>query len=510
MLELIWVPAPYLGKIQLRWCTSCNLPNLSKKCSSDLQTVQINIAPPGDARPAFTGDISLVNEAIIKDFGEKAANVFLDSIKNKIVLFNRCSYIDRMEEVICDGQILGTLRFDILKNDFKFVPRPAGAFRLLMSKDCKKTVMVDKGAIIPILEGASVLIPGIISFDLEIKKNDSVIVSDQSQELIATGTARINFESIKNMSHGMAVKVRHKIKVDSQIKPLKGPQTWGDVIKANKKVLESAEEEAVQFCRKLIDKYSNLNIPIAVAYSGGKDSLASILLVHEIMGPETLGFFINTCLEFPETIKNIDMIEKVLKIKIIRRKSSKEYFWQQFNGDMGPPSRDNRWCSKKQKLAKITDLIQNYFKTEILTFIGNRKYESTARSRKRRVSRNSWIPDQISASPIHNWTALHVYLYIMKKKKMNLLNPLYFQSLGRIGCWLCPASSLADFKIISTLYPRLYNQLQSHLEIYCKRFGFSDDYSRLALWRWREFPQKIQNFLNQYNIKIRNLENKDT
>ena len=50
-----------LGKIALRWCFDCNVPVIeSKACGTcGCDTVQVDITPPGDFRPAFDHDLEL-------------------------------------------------------------------------------------------------------------------------------------------------------------------------------------------------------------------------------------------------------------------------------------------------------------------------------------------------------------------------------------------------------------------------------------------------------------------
>ena len=453
--------APFLGKILLRWCETCNIPHLGWRCSCGSRTQAVKITPPGDARPAFERDLDLLFRVVKDYFGENAEDALRDSMQEKVILLNRAPFLDRMDEVICDGDVLGTLRFDVIRNVFNFFPRPVGAIRLLRGVACRKTVVVDEGAVEPILRGASVLVPGILSYDPSIRKEDVVIVTNSSQTLIAIGSSRMNFDSLKNISRGMAVKIRHK-NLSSMLKqPLSKGQSWGCALKANLGIIQEVEEEATEFVKGSLTRYKDK--PGLVAYSGGKDSLATILLVQSVMKQKTRAFFVDTGLEFPETRENVQSIKTELGIPFLEREADVKQFWSQFTGGFGPPSRDNRWCTKSQKLSPINQLIKQEFPEGVLTFIGNRKYESRARSQKKRIARNPWTPKQISASPIQDWSALHVYLYLMKHKKMGLLNPLYNKGLARVGCWVCPATNLGDFQLIAELHPELFGQFESTL-----------------------------------------------
>jgi phosphoadenosine phosphosulfate reductase len=73
-----------------------------------------------------------------------------------------------------------------------------------------------------------------------------------------------------------------------------GEASWEDAISANRGIIREFEEEAVRFVRKTAD---TCNLPIIVSYSGGKDSLATLLVVRKALGTIPL-LFIDTGLEF--------------------------------------------------------------------------------------------------------------------------------------------------------------------------------------------------------------------
>lgn len=66
---------------------------------------------------------------------------------------------------------------------------------------------------------------------------------------------------------------------------------------------------------------------------------------------------------------------------------------------------------------------------------------------------NPWVGNQVGASPIQEWTALHVWLYLFRTKAP--YNPAYEKGYDRMGCWLCPSSSLSDFFQLEESHPEL-------------------------------------------------------
>jgi phosphoadenosine phosphosulfate reductase len=135
-----------------------------------------------------------------------------------------------------------------------------------------------------------------------------------------------------------------------------------------------------------------------------------------------------------------------------------------------------------------------------LTFIGQRRYESEVRAKSQRIWQNPWVTNQISASPIQNWTALHIWLYLFREKAP--YNPLYERGFDRIGCWLCPSASLSDFEYVKTHHPDMWNRWESFLLDFCKRVGYPPEYVKHGFWRWRNLPKPWDELRQSLGLKI--------
>ncbi|MCK4847659.1 MAG: phosphoadenosine phosphosulfate reductase family protein, partial [Candidatus Heimdallarchaeota archaeon] len=430
---------PYLGKVRIHWCDSCGVPLIRSLCSiCGNNGRKLNVTPPGDIRPAFEGDLKNIISLVEKQFGNESANIIRELLNNQVLLLNKVPYIDRMDEVFFLGDVIALLRFNPLKEGFEFVPKLALA-RKIWNKRASSWIDVDIGAREPIKKGASVLIPGVLSIHGNIQVDDPVIVTCQ-QEVIAVGLAKMDHKTMRNSIKGVAVKTKYrKILTHNSIE--RGTiSTWQKIIQANKISLSEIEDEAIGFIEKVSAQYKHS----AVAYSGGKDSLVTLDLVAKSDVPYEI-IFADTGLEFPETLENIDLISKNYNRKILTDENQSWDFWERFE-QFGPPTRNSRWCCKSSKLAPVNNILEkNYPENDkVLTFLGKRRFESFGRSQEPRLSQNPWIPKQISAAPINNWSAFEVFLYIKSHDLTNLLNPLYNHGYIRIGCWLCPASSLAD------------------------------------------------------------------
>ncbi|MCK4444211.1 MAG: 3'-phosphoadenosine 5'-phosphosulfate sulfotransferase, partial [Thermoplasmata archaeon] len=103
----------------------------------------MKITPPGDIRPAFDADIAVLRDVVDAQFGRgKGRLLFPD---DKVIVLNKVPHIDRMDEAIVDGEILGSLRYDPGKG-YTFVLRMEGGRRL--AKGLKKGyVIVHEGAV---------------------------------------------------------------------------------------------------------------------------------------------------------------------------------------------------------------------------------------------------------------------------------------------------------------------------------------------------------------------------
>ncbi|MBC7114960.1 MAG: phosphoadenosine phosphosulfate reductase family protein, partial [Archaeoglobi archaeon] len=428
-------------------------------CGNEGKKVQIS--PPGDVRIALSGDLKLLRETLRENFGDE------ELISKKVVLLNGVSYEDRMDEVIIDGEVVGNFRFN---GSFEFLPRIPGATWMRASKGI---VEVDEGALEPILRGANVMARGVLSAK-GVRRNQEVIVKC-SGRVIATGRALKDEDDLES---GVFVKTRHK-GIFGRKRPERDP-SLKDVIRANLTRLEELEREAIEFIRRVSRKFS---LPVTVSYSGGKDSLVTLALVDQALEDYSI-LFVDTGLEFPETVEHVRRISELFEKPLLS--ASSDLFWKALE-KLGPPSVNRRWCCKLCKLAPLSKLIKENFSSS-LSFIGQRKYESRVRYLSGRVWKNFWMGNQISASPVQNWNALEIWLYIFWK---NLpYNPLYDLGYERIGCWMCPASDLADFELLRRTHPELHEKWFSWLRKYAERAGKNERWVSEGLWRYEGNERK--------------------
>jgi phosphoadenosine phosphosulfate reductase len=453
----------YLGKILLRWCDSCHVPVLAEQCACGAKTRPVPVTPPGDARPAFPADVALINRIYEEHFG---APLIPDG---HLVLLNKVPDRDRMEEVVAGGGIAGIIRYFPDKKRWEPVPRPE-ACNLFSPK--KRFVVISDDAV-PFIrdQGMSVLRPGMVSIDDSVRAGDEVFILTKDGTCIGVGRAKVDAEEARAMEKGQVVRTRRN--TPSQAVP--GRAAWEDAVRANADVLGRAEAESVWFVQSVAER--NPDLVKNVSYSGGKDSLATLLVVTRAIGKVPM-LFADTGLEFPETYANVNEAAERYGLEVIRTDGNTS-FWRMFE-QQGPPAVNARWCCRVCKLAPVGDLIRERW-GECLSFIGQRRYESAKRADSDRVWRNRNVRNQLSAAPIHNWTALHVWLYLMREKAP--YNILYERHLDRIGCFMCPSSDMALIHGIEAGYPELWRGWIARLEEYRQAHGLPAEWVTEGKWR---------------------------
>ncbi len=488
---------PYLGPLLLAWCDHCNVPLVKRvrcgRCGA--KTRSVPVTPPGDARPAFNTDRDRIIATIAAQYGNSVAQQFLPS--DKVVLLNSIPDIDCCEEIIVDGQIIGLHRFRIDTLSWEFVPKMEGARRLVRLSNAKQVVITDT-AVPFIVKGANLLRPGISTADTSIQPGEFVIGVTEQGKAILVGTATMTGQEMRIKERGMAIKKQYKAE-PQEADLLPNGQTWDTVLEANATILQEIENEAIAFVEQVAQEYT---LPLVVAFSGGKDSLATLLLVKKALSDQAFHIiFINTGIEFPETVENVyaTAAHFGLENQLLVKNVEKDQFFRVLDL-YGFVARDYRVCCKTVKLGPTSQLIDQHFPEGCVSFIGQRRYESHRRSASRRIWNNPWVRKQIGASPIHNWTAMMIWLYIFQENAS--YNPLYEKGFERIGCMFCPASSMNELAIIADLCPSEWKRWQNNAERVAKKYGMSKKWLNHGFWRWKNPPPKIRELAQKLEIDL--------
>lgn len=442
------------------WCLNCNVPLIGDRCGvCGCEGVEVRLFKPEDPRPALEADLRALREAVEKEFGKKA---FKQTIGDGVVLLNRVPYADAGYEVVGDGLLLGHLFYDIRLLEWRFKPLRMGCMRLLESGSME-SVKVDQKPVKGQLLRLDRLDHGYVA--LRDSSGGVVGVAEQT---------------------GDGLKVLNVWKPIYTVEPAKRGGSVGDLLRAHEDAIRAEASRAAKAVYKM---YSRFGGELVVSYSGGKDSLAVLNLTFEA-GLEPKLLFTDTGVELPETVSNVQKASSKLGIELLEAQAG-EAFWRGLES-FGPPARGYRWCCKTCKLIPTLRLYRSRLDGRVLTVVGQRGVESRARRKRGSVWENYWITGSINMTPIAGWSMLHVWLYIWMKKLEDLVNPLYFEGFDRIGCYTCPYCNLAEFQEVKRLHPGLWSRWESWLTRWAADMGYDRDYVRLALWRWRKTPRRVE------------------
>jgi 3'-phosphoadenosine 5'-phosphosulfate sulfotransferase (PAPS reductase)/FAD synthetase len=238
---------------------------------------------------------------------------------------------------------------------------------------------------------------------------------------------------------------------------------------------------------------------ILVAYSGGKDSQASLIWSVKKYGAKSIeAVFCDTGWENPITYKHIIDTCKELKVKLVTVKSKK------YDGmvDMAKKkgrfaSSLNRFCTVELKTTPMIDYVLEQ-KEHLLVIQGIRADESNSRSRMkaqctffkyyfepyndkgktfsyRKKDIKEWVKiyqDDI-LRPVFDWTAQQVIDYIVSNNQQP--NKLYYQGFKRVGCFPCFMAGHHEAKQILKLYPTRFDEIEK-IEKETNASFFKSDY----------------------------------
>ena len=216
------------------------------------------------------------------------------------------------------------------------------------------------------------------------------------------------------------------------------------MIEKNRDLLEKLSAETIKKIYNTYVEYMDRVDVFYVAFSGGKDSVVTLDLVQRALPHNKFKvLFGDTGMEFPDTYKVVEQIERICtdsKIEFLRAKSdfSPEFTWRQF----GPPAQTMRWCCSVHKTAPQIILLREYTNNPHfrgMAFTGVRGDESASRSEYEGVSHGEKVRGQYSCHPILEWNSAELFSYIYERQL--LINDAYKKGNSRAGCLVCPLAT---------------------------------------------------------------------
>ncbi len=445
----------------IKWCLNCNVPVLGPKCGCGSQGKSIKISAPGDIRFALKGEAHNVDKVISRYYGKNTR------LKSKLILANNRPGLDRDVEIVVDGLMVGLVSFDIVNKDYVFIPSAEGEwYFVLRTMEKIKEVDVPLGGF---LKGK---VFGTDRFVID--REYGLVRMKRNKKLLFIRKRDKDYKIIDVLG-----RVEYSSKINSVQK----------MIDQNRHYLDKITSKSVDIIREFLKK--NKGFPVNVAFSGGKDSLVVLDLVRSIV-PDVDCYYVDTGVEFPQTVRYVQGFYE--NVEILRPKIN---FFELF-GKLGPPAKDCRWCCKTLKLGPVVKHIREKYGGRCLTFEGKRLFESFARERSSFESRNPHVLGQVSVYPILQWRAIDVFAYIFLKKLR--YNQLYDLGLERVGCYLCPAQSEEESRVVLSVVPELSKDWKKMLYKWSESNNFSRKYVNLGFWRWKSLPGKMRELARQLGI----------
>ena len=237
----------------------------------------------------------------------------------------------------------------------------------------------------------------------------------------------------------------------------------------NERLMLGLEKTSMDLILKTYEKYSAQGMAFAVAFSGGKDSLALLDLVSRRLSPDKFSVvFSNTGMELSATLQSIERAKKHWSsLRFYEAKSHLDPLdsWEEF----GPPGRRMRWCCAVHKSVPTILLLREItgdYNIKAVVFDGVRAEESAARAEREEISVGAKNINQVNCSPILKWGTAELFIYLLHNKI--LFNDAYRQGLFRVGCIVCPMSSSWWDGIVNDVYPDEMHDLLSKVEKYAE------------------------------------------
>jgi DNA sulfur modification protein DndC len=201
-------------------------------------------------------------------------------------------------------------------------------------------------------------------------------------------------------------------------------------------------QEAIRLTVQSLQEYGSRYRHWCIAYSGGKDSSATVTLIahliktNQVPAPESLVvLYADTRMELPPLqISAMGILEELklrgIETRIILPALDHRFFVYMFGRGVPPPSNVFRWCTPKLKVNPMLKTLRerhNEVDEKFLTLTGVRLGESAARDQRIALSCSrdgaecgqGWFrestPEHISdtLSPVIHWRVCHVWDWLM-------------------------------------------------------------------------------------------------
>ncbi|MEM2941761.1 MAG: phosphoadenosine phosphosulfate reductase family protein [Thermoproteota archaeon] len=260
--------------------------------------------------------------------------------------------------------------------------------------------------------------------------------------------------------------------------PTAKPKRLGKVIKRLAWCYQQNLSGKIRMANKVLQTLFEATDKVAVAFSGGRDSLVALHLTLQIK-PDVHVMFANTSIEFPETLAYVRQLAKDWNLNFYETKP-RVNFWK-LAKEQGLPvaGRGNttfmRELSKKAGVKLSNSCCRRMKETPARQFYREHGIEAVvvglriSESLMRKLNfadygalRYSGIYDTLVGWPLYAWTDKDIVDYIEINKLP--INPLYNKGYKRTGCWACLQDMFYQDSRLFTLqrqHPHLYKTVRA-------------------------------------------------
>ena len=243
-------------------------------------------------------------------------------------------------------------------------------------------------------------------------------------------------------------------------------------------------DEYIEYLRRTIE----CNKPVLLNFSGGKDSVAALIVLLELGCEVKPVYSYVNYLESVKTQKFLDHIERRFGIEILRLEAGREIMKRML--EKGMPYRGNRWCT----YLKVKPIRRIQKQCDCLRASGERLTEAFKRFKISYMKRKIPLQDGIKIRPVYPLTLIDVVKIV---RDFGLVHLDYYKGLPRVACVFCPYKTLFEFSEDDFNEVEDPGVIEDAIKASYRKFGYKmsfEEFRETHSWR---FPPLVANFFHK-------------
>ena len=245
----------------IHWCLKCNLATVSRRCPvCRCEASKLKADPHSEIVPMFGNDLSFFRNKTDERYGEGCGHLLLPKESTPFILRSR----DR-NQIVVNGGIVGKAHPDRASLN-------VSGLSIISKNLTKNIVRCDHDSSYFVKKGRNLMVTGVTECTPGLKVGDKVVILDDRNTPIASGTMRMNAEDMGS-DRGVAVVVRHTERPRFS-EDVKG-HGWKDTLKLNASTVSSAVGMAAKDLKALHLSYG---YPVVIDLTSDISSEAILLI----------------------------------------------------------------------------------------------------------------------------------------------------------------------------------------------------------------------------------------